>query len=172
MTSSSPDRAEALEPHFERAEAASDAVAEKREDARAASILAIRALENRLRDALAGGPLRGLPRIGPGAVGYYAARVRGKNPAVALVPGERPVLVLSSEGRLMMASVGGEGWTAIRALDDDLLVEDVVEVARVLRVAIAGHLSACGRSASRYSAVEALSKRIVAILSEADAAIG
>lgn len=109
-----------------------------RHAARGPTIEAIRKLELAVIDALGGEQLRGLPEhAAPGQPRFQAARVRGKPDA--RIDG-RPVLVLVTSGRLMMASQQADGIECRPVTDDELVIDDLEALTRTIYAVTRDHV--------------------------------
>lgn len=156
---------------------ASDDLRATRARAREDAIRAIRSMERALVEALAGETLKGLREVVPG---YYAARVRSAGRVGVAAPYEplpeprpgdgsgREVLVVNAHGCLEMARstrAFGRGVALSRdATDDDLLVEDVENLARLYAELLGEHVERARRSAERFGRLNAIAQRISAAL--------
>ena len=134
-------------------------LAAARERARPECIAAVRQLEAALVEALGGEALKGLPRL-QNNPGVYGASVRGKHRDVEL--DDRPMLVVVPSGRLHMARLSPDSDEVVtRAVDDDeLLAEDVENVAQTFAVALVKHLASVEKTTARYAGLSALAKKL------------
>ena len=144
---------------------------EAREKARPACIAAVRKLEAALVEALDGEKLKGLPKLDETErARFYAARARGKRIDERLT--DKEVLVVAQDGRLHMASVRPEVSGAFLgspvesrpAADDELLAEDVEDVARAVEEVLGRHLALIAKSAERYERLADLARKLEAAL--------
>jgi hypothetical protein len=151
---------------FDRVAGASADLRAVREGARERAIVAVRALERRLVEALDGETLKGLREIGPG---YQAARVRGKDPYEELPePREfeqgREVLVVTSTGELEMASVSRRvlPWRveARPVADEDFLIEDVEALGVLFERVLSEHIERAKKSAEKFARLEELARQV------------
>lgn len=150
--------------------AAHQRLVDSRHGAKQDAIKAIRLIEGRLVEALAGEPLRGLPNLLP-EVGarhqqFYALQVRGKF-ADRPLPYDEAVVVLTREGRLCWATRESDGHLrpAVRAHlvpveDDELMLEDLQLVAASVERALQAHLARVESTSERYRNVSALARRV------------
>src|SRR5260221_243434 len=123
-----------------------------------------RHLEQRVREALDGTRLRGMPDLDPHANDpFRAIRVRGA--VDGELPHDREVLVFCDDGVFRVAcSVPGPVVHARPALDSDFLADDMGEIARRIAGALAVHCEQAGRSCARYAAASMLARRISNLL--------
>lgn len=144
---------------LEDARVVSDASVQARDEAIAASVRACRLLEERLKQALGGGPLRGLPNLGSGNHPQHLIRVRTR--ATHAMPlSEREVLCLSRTGDLVIAKLGMER----RISDKEIMASDAQDFAYALTYALERHIDASTRTESRSDALVELSQRIEKVL--------
>jgi hypothetical protein len=138
-----------------------DALRAARDAARPACVQAVRKLEKALREALGGERLRGLPvlDVTPEGRRVHGARARGKT-----IDGQLEhldaVLVIMPDGTLYMACK----TTSWPVADEELLVEDVEDVARSVEEVLRRHLSAIARTTARFAAMTALAEKLEAAL--------
>lgn len=137
------------------------------ERAAAQSISAIRAIESRLVEALDGERLRGLPNLGNDEHRFHAARVRGRYASEVLPFDGREILVVDGDGWIVFAAFSRQGVVTKRALDDELLAEDVALLSERAQQILAAHLSRLERSTARYEKLEELATRLVGVLGPA-----
>jgi hypothetical protein len=144
---------------------AADRLAESREGARESAIAAIRALERRLVELLAGDHFRGMPSLVFGR-DFFAIRVRSPRDkrGDALVDQKKPVLVVADDGHLLMAEVVGGVAVVREAEDGDLLIEDVEQFADAALVALRSHLLGLSRTDAQNRALDGLAKGLLALL--------
>lgn len=147
-----------------------------RDEVREKAISAIRKLEHKLRAAIVGDTLRGLSALTGGLEDgvvddgvsqrrlrspLQGARVRGDIDAVIKFANHE-TLVLSRDGCLVMATRGAELWTTRPAADDDLQVQDLASLAKVLQTVLERHIVRADKSAASYARVQALADRLLA----------
>jgi len=151
-------------------EATSRATAVKAE-ARMSAEAAIRTIEAKLRTAIQGTELRGLPNLLPDSPsGFYGVRLRGK-PNEILPDDGRPVLCLDRLGRIVMAMRSDDRSlrptvtvTAWPATDEDFKAEDLEGVLSALAGVLQQHLARITRSTQRYEQVADLSERVAQVI--------
>src|SRR5580704_11578514 len=147
---------------------AQERVAIARGDARERAILAIRAIEGALLEALEGEHLRGLLNLGDRVEKFHGVRVRhgDAKATLSLTSDERP-LVLGKEGLLVFArwAYGGEGRRdrieIEAAQDDELLVEDLESMIRTVRAVVEGHVAALGRTSDKFRQIVGLADLVL-----------
>jgi hypothetical protein len=143
-------------------------VARPRERVRETLVAALRMLERRVGEALAGDLLRGLSDLAPGASSpLVAARalVDGRNGIDAHLPEDgREVLVWSRAGRLEMVRVQNRWASSRPATDAELSRQHAPDIAKIVgaaREALERHVVRCDRTARSYERAEALAARLL-----------
>lgn len=149
-------------------------------------VTAIRTLESRLHATLAGYPLRSLPNLATKATPLYGANVRAHayNDAIAFPATNRDVgpevLVLRPDGKLALAWAHRSALTSPEdrlrfaftwrgAHDDDIQVEDLPRVLRVLPVVLSNHLAAVERTSASWDALRDLAHRVLDLIPRKEA---
>jgi hypothetical protein len=151
---------------FARVHAASDALTDEIEAARRTAILAIRAVESRLVDALGETRLRGLPNLVADMhnAKLYAARVRGKPDQPLLVDWEgtpsNPALVIAADGRLSMACRTAASVKVSPALDVELQAEDLQHYTQRLTDVLQEHLKRAAELTDKFSRIRQLAEKL------------
>jgi hypothetical protein len=158
-----------IDDALDRASRAASRLSAERAAVRDYAVAALRALERRLVDALAGEPLRGLTNVAGDRGRFVAARVGGRPPRLIddLLPysGDE-CLVLGRDGHLYVARVTGDGHFARRASDADLLPRGARPDALVLPAyaaatdALSRHVALSERRASDLAHCSSLLDRL------------
>jgi hypothetical protein len=135
-------------------------------DAKRAAVVAVRTIEARLVEELAGTRLRGAPNLvddWPG-VRFYGWRMRGRVASLLHGVGD-DALVLAPTGLLHMAkraSAAGQHCVAERAvLDEELTAEDLLNLVSLLADVLPRHCELVGHSEEVFAGIAALGSRIV-----------
>jgi len=152
----------ALDTLFDRARDASVKVMTERDDARSRAVAAIRAIEQKLQEAVAGDVLRGLRDLGKPYGTFHAAAV-GRNLSHGIdtrVPWGKRGLYLTKDGEFWMAVLEDGQLHARAVADDELRVEDLEHVVEAARAALAQHVASCDRTAASYGRAAALAARL------------
>lgn len=146
----------------EAAKASADAMI-SRDDARTVAVSAIRKLEARLIDAIAGDTLRGMATLATGFEGtLQGARVRGDSDK-PLPNGFRDVLVLKRDGSLVLARKTANGYACRLVRDEELLAQDLELVVQTARTALQRHIACAEKTAASYGRILGLSATVDAI---------
>lgn len=154
--------AKQMDALLDRARRASERVMTERDDARGLAIATIRALEQRVQEAIAGDVLRGLKDIAQPVGVLRAARVGGslRWGIDERLEWRRTSLCLHQDGRLVMAMIDGPRLVVRDAEDDDLRIEHLEPVTACVRDALTRHAEHSERTADSYARVVALSARL------------
>jgi hypothetical protein len=139
---------------------------EAREHAHDRVVLAVRAIEQRLTQALDGDILRGLPVIALPKFRAAAVVPASCRYGVAThVPHDgRELLVVSNRGHLAMVRREGGELVCRACLDLDIRIEDLTDVARTVALVAERHVERCDRTAARWAEFGALAARLHSIL--------
>lgn len=164
-----------LDELFGKAARASEDVMIVRDEARAEAVLAIRDIERRLRDAIAGDVLRGLRNlhrqydgrpVRGGSVRWGARVVRGPGPATearvdAAIEFGTSCMVVTKDGELAIFGVDERGVFTSRPVDDDELVaQDLDCIAATVALVLERHCAAAERTSSTYGRLSELATLI------------
>jgi hypothetical protein len=133
-------------------------------DAKRAAVLAIRAVEARLVEELAGTRLRGAPNLVPDwqGVRFFGWRLRGHADAPLGGHGVG-ALVLTPAGRLCMVQRGVDSVGCVTerpVLDEELFAEDVQCLAKLLLKVLPLHCANAAAAGARFARLEALAEGI------------
>jgi len=140
-------------------------LADEREKAREKSVRAMRAIEKRVRQALQGDRLRGIPNIGTRALPMYAHRVTSaRNNAGKMPIGGREVLVVAADGSLNAGSLTPRGPVMRPVDDDELVFEDLEAYARVITDLLERHAALTAERADIASGTKTLAETILLTL--------
>jgi hypothetical protein len=151
-----------LDMLLDRARVASAKVMTERDDARSSAVAAIRALEQRLQEAVAGDVLRGLRDLGKPYGTFHAAAV-GRNLSHGIdtrVSWGKRGLYVTKDAELWTAVLEDGQLRARAVLDDELRAEDLEHVIDAARAALAQHVASCDRTAASYGRAAALAARL------------
>lgn len=143
-------------------------LSEVRVNARAKVVAAIRSIERKLVEALAGERLRGTPRFTTrdAKSPFWGVRI-GTRRRSGQLDGVREVLVLTDRGRLVAAKQRADGGVDHRLVyDDELIAEDLEPVMRSVREALERHVVASGKRAGELDRVATLADKITTALGE------
>lgn len=155
-----------LDEAIHRTAVVSTVLSEKRLKARVVSIRAIRELEERLVEAIAGEKIRGMPNLMPTGEPLYAMRINSwsrKWGASEPLPRDgREVLVLTNVGQLRVARRDGqEPWSDLReVVDEELVIEDLELFTRAVQAALEKHMALVDKRVRSIARVEDLAKRV------------
>jgi hypothetical protein len=153
---------------FDVAAAATHRLAAVRDFAREEAVAAVRVLEARLRDALAGEKLRGLSNLTPWLPSrYVAARVGGGDRYGIdrnLPDDGREAIVVTRDGTLAVARVDGTAVVEREVEDDDIFAEDHEAVARAVLEVLERYVSGAGKAERNYARAGDLARRVSAAL--------
>ena len=163
-----------LEQMFIRASRASEEVMVEREEAKAGAVRAIRDIERRLRECLAGDTLRGLAnlhRLRSGVAVRGTSVQYGARVVVQLGDGDRKIdapidfdsdaLVVTKDGEFAVYTVDAMGaFESWPARDDDFTAQDLdAAIATVHRV-LERHVERAERTAANYERLRELAGAI------------
>lgn len=143
---------------------------ESQADARASALVAIRAIERALVEALNGEYLRGLPNIAPKGdkAPCHGFNLRTKSGAEA-ISRSGSSLILARDGRFyvaLAAKLPGTFAVFMRLVGDvELAAEDLETIAPRVEEAIRIHVQRSERASARYRRVEQLGVKISEALS-------
>lgn len=143
---------------------------EKRGVANGEALSAIRAIEARLREALGGETLKGLPNLLPdGTRPFHGLRLNngGRHGTAEYLPRDgREVLALSRDGTIVMVArdvVHGEVLPSIRQAGDENLRADMLEpIVRSVQEALDGHLLRSEKRGVAHEETRKLAEKIAA----------
>jgi hypothetical protein len=135
-------------------------------DAKRAGVLAMRAIEARLVEELAGTRLRGAPNLVPdwGSVRFFGWRLRGHadqplgNPMVEAI-----VLTPSGHLRAAWRQVNENGTRVVvecAVVDEVLFAEDVRHLVGLLITLLPQHCRACRAAGEQFEGIAALAERL------------
>lgn len=141
---------------------------EKREIANGEALEVIRTLEERLREALGGETLKGLPNLLPdGERPFHGLRLNnaGRHGTAEYLPRDgREVLALSRDGTIVMVArdaVHGEILPRIRQATDESLRGDMLEpIVRAVQEALDGHLLRAEKRGTAHDQTRQLAEKI------------
>ena len=142
-------------------------LSESRLDVRASAVSAIRAIEARLVEALAGERLRGLPNLGTRLDPFYAQRVLSKHSTGARLPPDgREVLAIHTDGRLIVVS-----WRVGRVVnrplvDDEIVLEDLEPYVRIVGDILERFVALSERRTARIDRAGDLARRLIEVAEE------
>lgn len=156
--------AQKIDNALARAARASRALSETRTKARDVSIRAIRDVERRVVEALAGEQLRGMPNLAERGAPLRAMRVNAwsRNGDSSMLPRDgREVLVFTAAGRLAVARLGEVGPQIRHVTDDELVLEDLSSFVGVVQEALERHIALVDRRVQSLKKAEALAKLLI-----------
>lgn len=157
---------------FEAAREVSLRVATVRHEARERSVAAIRSLEAKLREVLAGESLRGLVDLAPSSTSpFVAARVSGKSSVGIgkidkILPSDgRESLVILRDGTIAVAMVSADGSVdSAPAEDEDLLVEDLEPLVAAVASVLRRYVEKSERTAVNYARALEFARRVSSMI--------
>jgi hypothetical protein len=144
------------------------------EQANSAAVKSIRAIEQELREELAGKVILGLPNLSHSSTqpfrGIQVRTRRADTPLPRVKYGEargREVLCWGLDGSLVMACALADGTVDSRPLaDDEIRAEDLESVLEAFVALSAAYLRASENRQGRYGRILGLAKAIDAVLEE------
>jgi hypothetical protein len=151
---------------------ATSALNASREQARRDAWPTIAVMVSQLVEAMGGATLRGLPNLASSAAAYRGLHVRATNSGKALdfprvdrgsttAPWGRETLILNMRCELVMARANDLGEVEERpATAEDVLAEDVENVAETITEACELHLEAAARATAVYDDITQLANRL------------
>jgi hypothetical protein len=158
-----------LDDLYRAATAASERVMIEREDAREAAIVAIRGIEARIQEVIAGDSVRGLANLYPASRpvenGMRVVSQEMQHLHDTPVRLGRSALVLDRHGCLSVFDVSSDGAFGSRPVrDDEIQAQDLDAVLHTVGRALARHCERADRTTANYARIVALSDSIVFLL--------
>lgn len=161
--------AKKVEEMTKRAAESGKVLAEVRSEAREATIELLRDVEERVRVALRGSTLTGLPSLlPPGCKRFPGAKIHGNGHhgiASYLAADGRPSLVWSVDGSLVWAWKDADGGVQFRgAHDHEIAAQDLEPALRAMLEALELHVRRAERGTDDYRAITDLAARMTRAL--------
>jgi len=151
-----------------------------RTSAREEAVSAIRSLEARLVETLAGEPLRGMPNLLPDAPKqFYALQIRGRSNRYLSLEGRaelvllREAMVNSAGEHVMLAWAVRDAGSPMRPFvsaivspvaDEEFNAEDLARVIEVVQGALQAHLARIASTEVTYARADDLARRLKKVL--------
>ena len=149
-----------VEVIYRRARKALDEKNSAQQDARTATVLAIRKVEQLLRSVA---PLKGLPYFPNSSQRAVRVRYAVKHRVDPLTHGET-VWVVRADGRFGMASLASDGVVCIRDLSDgDVQAEDLALALSIAEELLQRHAQLCEDRSDEYAKAKKMAEEICAI---------